>query len=111
MANNGNCAAMREAMRDIAMQCQYVAEGISDESDYGRVTLMRIRDKARAALASQPRNCDVGTPADQADRFQKFCHLVRKRSCNCSNKCPLINETDIIHCQFAWAQMPYEEVK
>ena len=57
---------------------------------------------------TKQRNCDIGTPAEQARRFQKFCHLVRTHSCDCSNDCPFIDEPDIIHCQFAWAQMPYE---
>lgn len=54
------------------------------------------------------RNCDVGTVAEQSIRFQKFCHLVRTRSCDCSDDCPLIDEPDIIHCEFAWAQMSYK---
>ena len=57
------------------------------------------------------RNCDIGTPAEQARRFQKFCHLVRTHSCDCSNDCQFIDEPDIIHCQFAWAHMPYESAE
>ena len=69
---------------------------------------LHMRDND-AALALPLRNCDIGTPAEQTMRFQKFCHLVRTHSCDCSNNCQFINEPDIIHCQFAWAQMPYKK--
>ena len=69
---------------------------------------LHMRDND-AALALPLRNCDIGTPAEQAMRFQKFCHLVRTHSCDCSNNCQFINEPDIIHCQFAWAQMPFKK--
>ena len=76
--------------------------------DLEYVTLADIDAEVDAAINTPARNCDVGTPAEQARRFQKFCHLVRTHSCDCSD-CPFIDEPDIIHCQFAWAQMPYEE--
>jgi hypothetical protein len=57
--------------------------------------------KAKAALAAPPRNCDVGTADEQCIRYQRFCNY-QKACC----ACPLNVDID---CRFAWAQMPYEE--
>lgn len=63
---------------------------------------------ARKALALSPckRNCDIGTPEEQAKRFNRFC---MGQSCRFggdnANKCPL----DPDACEFEWGQMPYEE--
>ena len=59
-----------------------------------------ILEKIDAALAVPPRNCDVGTPEEQKQRYDSYCF-----SRGCGN-CPLFDEEG---CNFAWAQMPYEE--
>ena len=59
--------------------------------------------KARAALISTPpRNCDVGTPAEQAKRKQAYC-----KDCGCRG-CP-ISAGNTLLCDLGWAQMPYNE--
>ena len=56
-------------------------------------------------LAKFPRrNCEVGTPKEQAVRFTKFCY--KHRSLKDCGGCPLIGESC---CELAWAQMPYVE--
>lgn len=69
-----------------------------------------IHEKACAALAEPVRNCDVGSPEDQSERMAKFCREQFEKTDGvelCSG-CPFhgVNRLD---CQFAWAQMPYEE--
>ena len=71
-----------------------------------------IVNKARAALAAPPRNCDVGTPVEQRARFDKFC---RSNSwdeidgAHCMSSCPLYHG-DCSRCEeLEWAQMPYQE--
>ena len=74
-------------------------------------------------LAMPPRNCDVGTAEEHAERFKKFCRNHQFISVEsedgfppvyvCSNEsCPL-HDYYIAHgedsCELAWAQMPYAE--
>lgn len=56
------------------------------------------------ALKTKPRNCDVGTAEEQAERFIKFCN----KSNWCAD-CPFKYMSEV-ECEFAcWSQMPYEE--
>lgn len=69
-------------------------------------------DKALAALSAPPRQCDVGTPEEQGARMAEFCRVQYEKS----GVGPLcggcrFNDMEGIDCQFAWAQMPYEENK
>ena len=57
---------------------------------------------AMRAYKSEPRNCDVGTALEQENRFIRFCGGYQ----NCKH-CPFRNANS--RCEFAWAQMPYEE--
>ena len=66
---------------------------------------LRLGDVACAAISARPRNCDVGTVKEQAERFDEFCYNHRSREKGCGD-CPLC---DIPCCEFAWLQMPYEE--
>ena len=63
-----------------------------------------------AALAAPPRNCDVGSAEEQAQRFYKFC-MANSSAIRgmCDSKCPCIDSGDRCHCLTKWAQMPYEE--
>lgn len=45
-------STMRDALGTISNECKYAMEGISDEGDYGRTYLGRVRNIARAALAN-----------------------------------------------------------
>ena len=65
--------------------------------------------KIRAALSAPPRNCDVGTPQEQYNRFRKFC--LQYTFCEQCQLRQLKPEYDIcgMRCGFKWAQMPYEK--
>ena len=43
-------SGMRDALRTISSECLYAMEGISDESDYGRTYLGRVRNIALSVL-------------------------------------------------------------
>lgn len=68
----------------------------------------RLKAQTKAALAAPPRNCDVGTAEEQAERFFAFCHAHRTFDTACSDECPFKTAPDINHCQSGWGQMPYE---
>ena len=77
----------------------------------GKVTardITALRDIVSAARSEPVRNCDVGTPKQQAKRFQKFClgHQPKEGDCTCA--CPAFVGKDV-DCHFSWAKMPYEE--
>ena len=58
------------------------------------------------ALEDRPkRNCDIGSPKEQNERYGKFCHAHLSPENGCGG-CPLNGEPC---CELAWAQMPYEE--
>lgn len=84
--------------------------------------------KAKAALAEPVKNCEVGTVAEQAERFDAFCQSNmqfykdmfghddegRLDGWDCREDCPvgrmIDNGTAVPdRCQLAWAQMPYIE--
>ena len=63
-------------------------------------------------LAAPPRNCDVGTAEEQAERFYAFCGGHQFQSGikgMCSSLCPCISCRGMCHCITKWAQMPYKE--
>lgn len=93
-----NIKAMREALKKIL----YLTNSLDEEC---AVDPVEIRDIARDAISAPPRNCDVGTTANQSERYEKFCYAHRSREKGCGD-CPLC---DIPCCEVAWAQMPYEE--
>lgn len=66
--------------------------------------------KLRAALASTPRNCDVGTPEEQSVRMAEFCRTQYEKVATDAPLCSgcQFNDREGLDCQFAWAQMPYE---
>ena len=93
----GNAAKLREALITILDKAheQYV-------NDFGIDTVW-IQNVANTALAAPPRNCDVGTAEEQAERYMNFCHNYPK----CTG-CPCVGRMLYHQCEFAWAQMPYE---
>ena len=112
-----NVKAMREALSDAC----YAMFNFLKTKDGGYEEMAEALDKAKAALAGPPRNCDVGTLGEQSDRFDKFCY-----SYNSCSKCPVkslwnssnrqkqlreIIGCEIIRCEIIWSQMPYEKVK
>lgn len=64
----------------------------------------------RRVLSVPPRNCDVWTAEEQAERFHNFC-VSNSSSIDgmCDPKCPFIENTDKCHCLCEWMQMPYKK--
>ena len=97
----GNAAKIREALED--------AEKVLDDSSHSMCGIPpHMNDllaRIRAALSAPPRNCDVGTVAEQDERFDKYCYDHRSHEI-CCGKCPIFGEPC---CELAWSQMPYEE--
>ena len=98
----GNAAKMREALKNIAKYAKSAAWYTDDAHLLGY--LNQIERCAESAISAPPRNCDVGTAEEQEVRFTKFCGRQ-----DCKRTCPFGDEYDSYRCEFAWAQMPYEE--
>ena len=94
-----NCIDTRGLKR---LLCELVEADIFDCGLINK-TISAI-EKARRALAAPPRNCDVGTPKEQRDRFDAFC-TAHNDSADCH--CPCDRKSGA--CHFIWAQLPYEE--
>ena len=81
-----NNKAMREALELFAH--------MNDDGFYDKSPVVRsIVNKARAALAKPPRQCDVGTPEEQETRYHATGELYH---------------TLTLRNALIWAQMPYE---
>lgn len=130
-----NVKAMRQALESISCintrSLGYLLRELveNDIWDYGLINkIISSINKAEAALAAPPRNCDVGTVKDQTERFEAFCqsnmqfysdmfgHDAEGRldGLDCREDCPvgrMIDSGTAVsdRCQLAWAQMPYEE--
>lgn len=80
----------REAGAEAAQVCGEIGEAIGRE----------------AALSAPQRNCDVGTAEEQSARFDAHC----RKHMGCLT-CQLRENDGGVpkHCEFAWAQLPYEE--
>ena len=102
----GDMKAMRDALE---MFCGYSAT-VLNTGMFNRVHLEALLNKAKAALAKPPRQCDVGTPEEQLKRFKDFCRIISKDE-TCDG-CPLLPQCSTLeHCTLTWAQMPYTEGK
>jgi len=101
----GNAAAMREALLRIVE----FAKAWADPGADAATTLGLIIDKAESALSLPPRQCDVGTAEEQAERQKAYCrkHFTPDRLGGNCRQCPLKDRRGW-SCQLAWAQMPYE---
>ena len=123
----GNSAKMREALEKFnAVDLSWLELPLDGDSSticnsnkkeitipYWRVAellneVKAAQDMAKAALSVPPRNCDVGTPKEQSARFDAHC----RKHMGCLT-CPLREKDGGVpkHCELAWSQMPYKEVK
>lgn len=110
MAEQGNVAAMRKAL--IVAKANLDSMGgnaLEGELNFDAVAMICASMYARidAALAAPPRNCDVGTADEQADRFKAFCYAHRTHANECSKECPFNDTSAVCYCQARWAQMPF----
>jgi hypothetical protein len=111
----GDMAKMREALERISKQ-EELFHRLLKNDQYARAEdaiefLYEASEAAKAALEAPPRNCDVGTPEEQAHRFFAFCRAHRTFDTACSDDCPFKNAPDINHCQSGWGQLPYDATK
>lgn len=107
---------MRRALRDVSRVAEEMTRGTITGESVDRKTVdawaMRLCEIVSRDLAIPLRQCDVGTPEEQKERFDAFCNAQpRKRyGCDCNlqkNRQGLCEGL----CEFAWAQTPYEEQK
>ena len=89
----GNAAKMREALSDAC----YAMFNFLKTQNGGYEEMAKALDKAKAALAATPRNCDIGTALEQVSRHRIWC----KCGGDCAVSCRM--------CFAKWSQMPYEE--
>ena len=96
----GNAAAMREALM--------MVKRLFDGRLMWHPDIRKAHEAVNAALAKPQRNCDVGTPKEQSARFDAHC----RKHMGCLT-CPLREKDGGVpkHCELAWSQMPYKEVK
>lgn len=66
--------------------------------------LHSVVKKAQDALAQPRKNFEVGTLAEQRERFLKFCAMQ-----DCRHRCPFRMKKDAYECMLAWGQTPYDE--
>ena len=64
---------------------------------------------AKAALALPRLNCEVGTPEEQVERFNRFCGSHPRGEDGFCRECPCIECYNEKQCLTTWAQMPYTE--
>ena len=102
----GNAVALREAMSDAC----YAMFNFLKTQGGGYEEMAIALDKAKAALAAPPRNCDVGTAEEQTVRYRNFCNRMLKQNINCCGPCPCFEfvNGEAQPCTLLWAQMPYE---
>lgn len=72
MTNNGNCTDMREAI--VTIRDMLINGGHDPQCRAKIVTI------CNTVLSATPRNCDVGTSAEQIARFDAECHEIRSRN-------------------------------
>ena len=89
----GNSAKMREAFSDAC----YAMFNFLKTQNGGYGEMAKALDKAKAALAEPPRNCDIGNALEQVSRHRIWC----KCGGGCAVSCKM--------CFAKWSQMPYEE--
>ena len=93
----GNAGRMRDAFENIAEYAKAAECHTEDAHLLGY--LNQIAMWAEDALSAPPRNCDVGTPEDQHNRFMRFCDSKSMGYCwgrGCRK------------CMAQWGQIPYE---
>lgn len=105
----GNAAAMREALGAVYGMLEEIQSFTKHLSDVSlmrefRSRVCRAKNVIDAALSAPPRNCDVGTAEEQAERYMKFCKNYPK----CTG-CPCVGRMQYHQCEFAWEQLPNNE--
>lgn len=100
-----NTAAMREALTKVKewMERRIATRGFEASATFPTM----LEDVVLPVLAAPPRNCDVGTAEEQAERYGRYCDKFTRDRMHCEN-CPCCGKISFGKCEFAWEQMPYE---
>lgn len=101
-ATASNAAKLREALEQIANLLDRILVRTELDDEIHRIAL-EAQNMADGVLLLSPRNCDMGTVADQARRYRAFCK--RHRVCD---ECYSELNGEKLDCEFAWAQLPYK---
>ena len=74
-SNNETVDKMREALEkaDAALSLISKSSWFVDANFAETIGVIEAGKAIQAALSAPPRNCDVGTPEDQHNRFMRFC--------------------------------------
>lgn len=104
--NSGNAAKLRGALEKISLLSSAPPPHWKPIA-----VIVEIGKLADAALALPRRNCEVGTPQEQAKRFEEFCAshhrpLIGGKIPTGPCDCPCYERNSCNY--FVWAQMPYE---
>ena len=102
-----NMAAMRAALRAALEKVDEIYDILSKPcivAEEARQACREARGLLIPALDKPPRQCDVGTAEEQAERKMEFCY----KQGGCGN-CSFNKSATLTQCAFAWAQTPYEE--
>ena len=101
---------------EIEPKCEYYGEPNLKEGVPYKTVSQKDIDFIKAALAEPMRNCDVGTPKEQEDRWKTNCGYGIPNCKHCkvyeeAKNSGLVNGRYLMRCdcRFIWAQMPYEE--
>ena len=100
-SNNETVDKMREALEkaDAALSLISKSSWFVDANFAETIGVIEAGKAIQAALSAPPRNCDVGTPEDQHNRFMRFCDSKSMGYCwgrGCRK------------CMAQWGQIPYE---
>ena len=109
----GNAAAMREALGAVYRILEEIQSFTPHLSDVSlmrefRSRVCRAKRVLDVALSAPPRNCDIGTAEEQAERYGRHCDKFALGGMHCET-CPCCGKIPFGRCEFAWAQMPYEK--
>lgn len=113
MAEAGNSAAMRDALKELmeftcnSCERRLCEDDVEEEDGQRSYVPCSAILKARAALAAPPRNCDVGTAEEQTRRLRANCEKY-KPSCK---GCKFLTDIQHENCWLKWAQMPFAQPK
>lgn len=95
---------MSIAIRDALLKADVLIAIASFDEGVEIDEVKKIKSEIKSALKKNLRNCEVGTPEEQYNRFI-YCCTNRKFPCIKSYT------KGCIQCYAKWSQMPYEEVK
>lgn len=101
---------MSSKIRDALLKADVLVSIATFDEDVNIEEVAKIRSEIKSALAEPLKNCEVGTPEEQSVRMAKFCSEQYEKSDGimlCSG-CRFHGIRGL-DCQFAWAQMPYDE--